>query len=315
MRALSCLLLFFATGCVFASHVAEIDQTRPRVVYYESTDPSTVREESVYEGFDGAELGFVRHLGGGDTALVYLHGIQSHAGWFDGPADMLCAAGYDVYCLDRRGSGINRENRGFASGDVDRYETYLKDIKAFVAPLRRRYESVFLIGLSWGGKLALAYGLAHPEDCRGLVLITPGLRSKVDLSLGDKLEVGMGSAFAPKRAIPIPIEPAMFTKTPSFLEKITSDPLNLREATARFFLQSVNLERFVDREMPNNELPLLVLLAAGDQIVDNAGVRDVLLRGQQETDLHTYENQIHSLQFDAPEQMVADIKRWLADRR
>ena len=109
------------------------------------------------------------------------HGIESHAGWFAIAAAELRRRGFDVYCLDRRGSGLNRANRGFVSGHVDAYETLLADIDAFVRPLRPRYDHVFLVGLSWGGKLALAYGLSHPETVDGLVLITPGLRATVDV--------------------------------------------------------------------------------------------------------------------------------------
>ena len=61
-----------------------------------------LRQEGVFTGGDGAILGFVRHQRRGGTALVYLHGISSHAGWFDGPADKRCARGYDVLCLARK---------------------------------------------------------------------------------------------------------------------------------------------------------------------------------------------------------------------
>lgn len=306
-------ILLGGAGC--AGAVTAVDPAAPRVVYWESTDPDTVRQQSVYEGFGGAVLGFVRVEKRRDVAFVYLHGIQSHAGWFDAPAHMLCARGRDVYCLDRRGSGINRENRGFASGDVERYEILLKDVRAFVAPLRERYRQVFLIGLSWGGKLATAYALAHPEDLDGLVLITPGLTAKVDLAPSEKIEVVFDAALRPSGAIPIPIEPRMLTRTPEFLARIERDPLCLREATARFFVQSLNMDMYVEREIARNQVPILLFLAGQDQIIDNAAVLELLRRGVAQPEVRLYEDQVHSMQFDAPERLVADIERWLAERR
>ena len=44
--------------------------------------------------------------------IVYLHGIQSHGGWYEGSCAHLAAAGFPVYFLDRRGSGLNEQDRG-----------------------------------------------------------------------------------------------------------------------------------------------------------------------------------------------------------
>ncbi|MDP7637126.1 MAG: alpha/beta hydrolase, partial [Phycisphaerae bacterium] len=49
------------------------------------------------------------HLG-----VLYLHGIQSHPGWFFASADHLGQCGYEVFQVTRRGSGANRIARGHA---------------------------------------------------------------------------------------------------------------------------------------------------------------------------------------------------------
>jgi alpha-beta hydrolase superfamily lysophospholipase len=270
-------------------------------------------------GSDGSELGFVAYRASGSsrrTALVYLHGIESHAAWFEAPARLLDEQGYDVYCLDRRGSGINRENRGLRSGDTDSFETLLRDVAFFVQPLRSHYGSIYLIGLSWGGKLALAFGLTHPGEIEGLVLITPGIRSLVDFSLPKKLRVVLASVFAPRTTFALPIEPEMFTTTPRFLEYIRTDPLRLHRVTARFLMESRSLDGYIDRRMPRNLLPILVFLAGRDRIVDNEGILAVLERGtQEELEVITYEDQTHSIQFDAPKRLVTDTTAWLEGHR
>jgi len=318
MRAILPILALGAPICFGCSGVPPVDEDAPRVTYFEPTDPDVVREEAEYRGLDGATLGFVRYVNEADrrdgTAFVYLHGIQSHAGWFEGAAEGLCSRGYDVYCLDRRGSGINRENRGFPSGDVLRYEIYLDDIKAFLDPLRQRFSEIYVIGLSWGGKLAAAYGLAHPEGLAGLILITPGLNSKLDLTAAEKGKTVGGSLVQPSRAVRIPIEPEMFTKDPGFLDKMERDPLNLRQATARFFMQGVNIDLFIRKRIAGNELPVLVFLAGQDAIIDNDAVVELLNRGIPRPEYIVYEDQTHSIQFDAPARLVADILTWVDER-
>jgi acylglycerol lipase len=276
-------------------------------------DVSFAGTDGVYTASDGAPLGYVRYdKPGAKTALVYLHGIESHSGWFAKAATLLRDRGYDVYCLDRRGSGINRENRGFVSGHVDSYKTLFADIRAFIQPLRSRYDSVFIVGLSWGGKLALAYGLTHPEDIRGLVLITPGIRALVDVSPFTKLRILVFSVTQPQEPIAIPIVPEMFTTTPRHLDFIHGDPLRLKYATAGFFFESHRLDGYIDGGMSSLRLPVQLFLAGGDRIIDNEGVRLVLAQGAQEKlEIVTYEDQTHSIQFDAPERMVQDMVKWL----
>jgi alpha-beta hydrolase superfamily lysophospholipase len=309
----SLLALVLAGGCKISDPV-DLQAVAAATPWYVSADPTTTRSVAEYEAADGSVLGYVAHRGPGtrSTALVYLHGIESHAGWFDKAADLLCARGYDVYCLDRRGSGINRENRGFASGQVDSYQTLFSDIHVFMEQVRARYSRVFLVGLSWGGKLAMCSALEHPQDQDGVVMITPGIAALVDGSFGTKVKGAISSVFQPDSLLPIPIETEMFTTNPEHLAWIENDPLRLHYASTRFFLESYALDDFLEERMAGNRLPLLLFLAGQDRIVDNPGVLAALRDGGEGSlEVVEYPDQTHSVQFDAPERLVQDMDAWL----
>ncbi len=310
VRIGAALLAVLLAGCAVAPVVSP---EKPIEVAQYPAPGGVPGELGQYAGSDGASLAYVSYTQpGAATALVYLHGIESHAGWFALAADALRTRGFDVYCLDRRGSGLNRENRGFLSGYVDDYGTLLEDIRAFIAPLRERYQRVFLVGLSWGGKLALGYGLTHPQDLDGLVLITPGLRAKVDVSFPNKLKIALLSPLNPGARVPVPIQPEMFTTTPLYLDYIRDDPLRLTSATVRFFWQSHRLDAYVDRNIADNRLPVQLFLAAEDTIIDNDGVLELLRQGQEPgLDVLRYEDQTHSIQLDAPQRLVDDMTDWI----
>jgi len=314
--ALALLLVFSFAGCSEGPDVAvSVSKPEDRLL-----PPGASREAGVekqFTTFDGATLGYISYKApGARTALVYLHGIESHGGWFAPAAARLRALGYDVFSLARRGSGINRENRGLPSGHVDSHRTLLADVGEFVKPLKKRYDSVFLLGLSWGGKLALGYTLDRPEDVRGLILITPGLKSRVDVSTLDKLKIVAFTAIRPTAPIPTPIEPEMFTTTPQYLDYIRRDPLRLRYASARFFFETVRLDWHNERMIADNRTPILLLLAENDRIIDNPAVREFLEQsGSDSLDIIDYENQTHSIQFDAVERMVGDMHRWIGERQ
>ena len=301
-----------AGGCETPS--AAVDPNAQLDAYYVSDDPNTVREVKVYLAADGQELAYLHHRPldtKARTAIVYLHGIESHGAWFDEAGDMLCREGYEVFCLDRRGSGMNRENRGLVSGHCESWEQLHSDVQTFIKPLRARYDTVVLAGLSWGGKQALACGLASPDDIDGLVLITPGIRLALPGQVWPAMQVLLS---APNDPVKIPIEPEMFTDTPAHLAKLRRDPLRLHYATARFLIESAKLDHYIDRMMPTNTLPVLLVLAGRDQIIDNQGVTDVLERGTQEIlDIVIFSDQTHSVQFDAPARLVRQIVGFCED--
>jgi len=278
-------------------------------------DASLAGEEREFQTPDGRELGYIAYTApGADTALVYLHGVESHAGWFAQAAILLRERGYNVFCLDRRGSGINRGNRGFTPGHVDSFRVLLDDIHAFIAPLRERYRRVVLVGLSWGGKLATAHELAWPGDADALVLITPGLKALVDVGPLDKLRVVLYAQLSPRSEIASPIAPEMFTTTPRYLDYIQKDPLRLTHATARFYWQSNRLDAWLDDNIDRLDTPLLLFLAGHDRLIDNAGVIEFLQRARlQSFGIIDYPDQTHSIQFDDPDGLVEDMDQWLQE--
>ena len=68
-------------------------------------------------------------------AVLYFHGIQSHGGWYETSGGRLADAGFNVLMPDRRGSGLNRAQRGHAVSDqqiVEDATDFLKDRKSVV---------------------------------------------------------------------------------------------------------------------------------------------------------------------------------------
>ena len=60
--------------------------------------------------------------------VVCIHGIQSHAGWYEHSCERLRGAGLAVSFLDRRGSGLNEEQRG----DAPSFRRLLDDLVEFL---------------------------------------------------------------------------------------------------------------------------------------------------------------------------------------
>jgi alpha-beta hydrolase superfamily lysophospholipase len=243
--------------------------------------------------------------------VVMLHGITSHGGWYNRSCEHLAAAGFDVHFLDRRGSGLNCEE----PGDVDRWQTWLDDISAYLQQNAEQRPTV-LAGISWGGKLAAAFERQHPGLVRGLALICPGLYSPHEPRLAKRLALGAPvPARVQYRRLPIPLRRAsLFTDRPQGRRFIANDPLALRDVTWRFAREDRQLTKFARGAAPFLHTPLLMVLAGRDKIVNNRRTHDYFFRTTtaQRTMLE-YPNASHTLEFEPDaEQYFADLADWIA---
>jgi alpha-beta hydrolase superfamily lysophospholipase len=248
--------------------------------------------------------------GSARSRVVFVHGIQSHAGWYEHSCDRLRTAGHEVFFLDRRGSGQNQQDRGDAPG----FRRLLNDIAEFLRSLPR---PIVLGGISWGGKLVTALQRRHPGLCDGLMLLCPGFFAQVRPSKRQRLGILWSRLVAPRRLFPIPLnEPELFTATPQWQKFIANDPVSLREATARFFVESVRLDGYLHVVPDHVKLPILLLLAGGDRIIANEPTRRFVARfAATDRQIIEYPNAQHTLEFEAdPEPFIADMSTWLNRR-
>ena len=242
-------------------------------------------------------------------ALLYLHGIESHGEWFLPAAHELAVRGCTTYLVDRRGSGLNHD---VAPGDAPSARVLLDDVRRFRT--HARIAAPVVVGLSWGGKLALAAALDQPQGVRALVLITPGLAPRVDFTPLQKVGVALSLAAGGRARFHVPIEPRMFTHTPRFLDYIEGDPLRLQRVTARFLLASRRLDRLIRARVGTLAVPVLLFLAGHDRIIDNARTRALLERlPAGRLRVRVYEHATHSIQFDDTSDLARDVGAFLEE--
>jgi alpha-beta hydrolase superfamily lysophospholipase len=253
--------------------------------------------------------------------VVCIHGIQSHGGWYGHSCSRLCEAGFEVFFLDRRGSGLNQENRGDAPG----FRRLLDDIAEFLlsirspadAPLQGWRVNTVLVAISWGGKLAAALQRRHLKLVDGLVLLCPGFKPKVGPGFRDRLAIVSSRLIAPGRKFPIPLnEPELFTASPHWQEFIRKDPLSLRKATARFFVESARLDGYLRFVPAYVTVPVLLLLAKEDRIIDNEKTRQFVEQfATAEKHIIEYPGAHHTLEFEPePERYLRDLISWIEMR-
>lgn len=256
--------------------------------------------------------------GNGGPAIVLLHGIISHSGWYVATGNRLAAAGYRVYAVDRRGSGLNLQDRG----DVTTADQWIEDVLSVLdvcggaggSTLAGVSQRPLLAGISWGGVLAAAVAQQAPQRLQAVAFICPGFYSRRGTSrLQHRLvaaanRIGLGDWMAP-----VPLrDPALFTNDPRWQAYIANDPFTLRRVTLRLADGSGQLYQRVTQQSCSIDVPAALMLAEGDAIIDNQRVLQHCQRtARQSLSMFRYPHAAHTLEFDdARDRYHSDLIQW-----
>ena len=243
--------------------------------------------------------------------VVFLHGIISHGGWYLRSCQALAAAGFEVHFLDRRGSGLNADARG----DVVDCQTWIDDARGYIWSLPSDAPKL-LMGISWGGKLAVATLKRSPELVAGMALICPGLYAQYGSNRFQRRALAIAARLGlEKRKAPIPLRnPALFTDSAAWQRFVGEDPLTLRTVTIRAALADIKLTQEARQNPELVTTPTLLMLSSRDRIIDNARVRELFSRfSSSDKRLREYPA-AHTLEFeDDPGPYLQDLCGWAKD--
>ena len=222
---------------------------------------------------------------------------------------LLNRQGFNVYAFDRRGSGLNQQSRGH----LYNYFYLFDDIKIFLDLVKKDHprSKIFLIGLCLGGKIATTFFLFHPDYVNGLILLSPSIENRLKFPLARKLAIVWCSLFAPQRKFSIPIEDRMFTDNPKYLQMIKDDPQRLKYVSARYFMEIFKMDLDLTHATRNIHVPLLVLLAGIDEIIDVEKVQKWFDKvSSSDKTIRVYKDNYHMLLFD---ESAPEIMQYIAD--
>jgi len=266
-----------------------------------------------YKTRNGKTLSFRKWLGEKDV-IVYLHGIESHSSWFSTFASRINEGGFTVYGIDRRGSGLNAEDRG----DITDYNVFLDDIEDALKVIKEQHvgKKIYIMGICWGALLAANYIAKKKAKSDGLILLSPAIYRKVNFNLCIKAVVRACFFIDPGICFKIPIKDNMFTPNRRYLDFIGKDPMRLRSLTVRFFNEILRMERELSTTNHEIDAPVAVLLAGHDEIVDNKKVQEWFkrLRSKDKT-IETFSGFHHVMPFEDDVTPLIDfITNWVGER-
>lgn len=307
------ITIFVFAGCQSDSQVPQPRQVDYDLGKYLSSLPREFPEQRQYHGSDGSLQAFTGYRQGGKqrVALIYLHGLEGHAGWGRALSEKLVERGYDVFALDRRGSGYSSKSSRTVNGRPVQFEDYVSDIHSFLKPLKSYYKSVYIVGYDWGSRLALAYGIAYQSQSNGLVLISPRL-IKPGVGLTQKVKSMAGMSAVTERDVAAEFDPELQVTSKEIQSALAEDKSRIRKLDEDFLKESLRMGDFVKKYIKRIVQPVQLFLARPDPLVDSDKLIILLEKGSQpQLDIQYVDGAKHALQIETPDRLARDIHHWI----
>ena len=268
-------------------------------------------QEGTFQGANGLELYYQSwHPPAlAKAVLVIVPGIGGHSGIFTRMVEYLLERDFIVYSFDLRGNGRSPGQRGY----INSWAEFRADLIAFLNLVTTKEPdlTLFLIGQSTGGTIALDYVLREPYQLQGLILMSPGLGLGVSpwkLWLGKIL-----SRILPHFALDTGIDLNTGSRDPEVVADFAQDPLRHSQGTARLateFLKTIDWIKAHDTEL---QVPLLILHGGADRVTLPQSSRIFFDRLKlADKEIREYPDSYHELHHDLNyQEVLADIADWL----
>jgi len=248
--------------------------------------------------------------------LLVVHGWAEHSGRYTNLANYFVPKGYAICALDHRGHGKSEGLRGY----VERFSDYLDDLKTFFDIVRSEHgdTKIFLVGHSMGAIIATAYTVTvpHQQELAGLIVSGVGIKPGSSLSSALIPLARILSLLLPRLGIMV-LDASAISQDKAVVDAYVNDPLVYRgKITCRFGAEMLATLRKLPSEMPEINLPILIMHGTADRLCDPEGSRILYERANsRDKTLKLYAGFYHEI-FNEPgqKQVLADMEAWLATR-
>jgi alpha-beta hydrolase superfamily lysophospholipase len=245
------------------------------------------------------------------ATMVLVNGMMSHSGWFRKLAHLLTGLQLDIVGADRRGSGVNE----CARGDAPSRQILLSDLRRIIER-EDRGAPIYVVGWCWGALPTVNVALELGQKLSGLVLLAPGLYPSQQVRrAAQEQRIASRDADTHSPVLHAPLTEEMFSNRASVRDFIRNDCLAQRMFTPQFFRITSEMSLIGTARLSQLTQPLLLLLAANDEAVDNEQTLKALQRLRRTAVTTATLVCHHGMQFEAPQEIVSHISQWLQHDR
>ncbi|MFZ6724950.1 alpha/beta hydrolase [Undibacterium sp. MH2W] len=240
--------------------------------------------------------------------VVIMHGLGEHCGRYAHVARFFNALGYIVRTYDHRGHGQS----GGSRGDVPDDTAMVRDAALVINDFRRQLDAPpIVLGHSMGGLFAARFATESVAPIKALILSSPALA--IYMSALQHRFLSIAKAIFPGLGIPNGLKTHFLSHDAEVVYAYKNDRLVHGKISARLLTSMLNTMDFSLQHASGLQVPVLVLVALDDHLVDPKGSQQfahACLPDKVTT--HLYPGFYHELfnELDAT-RVFDDIRTWL----
>jgi alpha-beta hydrolase superfamily lysophospholipase len=292
---------------------------------------------------------YVRHWipsGTVKALILVVHGKAEHSARYERFAEILAAAGYEVWAPDHRGHGktaATEAELGFFA-DKDGFRLVIEDLHEIRLEAEASHPELpfFFFGHSLGSFLGQGYIALHGEGLAGAVLCGTAGPMPGGLILAGKIVAALGSTFKGRHAkAPLAEKMSFGSYNDAFkpnrtafdwlsrdnaeVDKYVADPLCGFDCSYGFFSDLLSGLAFIQDPATKAripaDLPVLMIAGAKDPVGGATGSVDILAasyrgRGIKDVEMKLYPGARHEILNETNrDEVMGDVLAWLEKRR
>jgi alpha-beta hydrolase superfamily lysophospholipase len=274
----------------------------------------TYIEETV-TATDGLRLYLRRHeLANARGEILIAHGFGEHSGRYVALTDHLLSHNYSVTAYDHRGHGLSDG----LPGHVESFAEYDEDLAKLINSVRSRSQvnSLFVIGHSMGGLIALRYAARKRGTITGVVVSAPLIEVTVPVPAHKLMIARVSARMAPRMRLDNEIDPSNLSRDPEVGRAYAADPLVNRKVSGKWFGEATRAMQETAEWAPRVTTPMLVMHGTDDRLASVDATRRMFERiASPDKELVIYPGYYHEL-FNEPEkqEVFERVTDWIEKR-
>ncbi len=199
--------------------------------------------------------------------VVIVHGLGEHSGRYSHIARFFYRLGYQVRCFDQRGHGQSEGRRG----DSQHHQSHINDLEVVINDFNQQLDQACLVfAHSMGGLFACHFALRAGHQLSGLILSSPALAVKI--SRFQRYLFTLASKLFPHVGVGHGTNGRYLSHDDEVVYAYQNDPLVHAKISAALFQSMLNSMNYVHQHHHQLKVPLLLLIAGDDQVVDPKGI-------------------------------------------